>query len=426
MEISALWMARAQFTLSLNFLVLFAALATALGWLLVFMRWRSIRHLDGGWQAAYRFWARIFALTLIIALGCALPFLVELGTLWPSLLERIGNVAGPLLAASIVTFFVIKAVFLGVMLFGQKRASPLGHLFSIFMVSVGLSATVFWGLVLQSWTHTPDGATLIDGRYQVFDWVEVVFNASLGWQVLLFFSGAGLICAFLLIGVSAWQALRRPLEDGERATVVTAYWLAIVSLLILGVAIDGNERLVAQYRPAAAAAVMGYLEHPSPVSTTLSTRWLGRNADGTIRGLELPDGQSPPVELLYWLARFALVLIAAIACLLIVSAWYRKRTGPDVSNYPAWLLRWAVWSAWAAVAAWLALWNLVDVSRFPYLVWGTLLQADLATETDAFTLMLGFGAMIVCYGLLTLGFVTLLRHAARFGVVPVRKPGGRI
>ncbi|PRZ01558.1 cytochrome bd-I ubiquinol oxidase subunit 1 apoprotein [Jezberella montanilacus] len=425
MEISALWMARAQFTLSLNFLVLFAALATALGWLLFFMRWRSIRNLDGGWQPAYRFWARIFALTLIIALGCAVPFLVELGTLWPSLLERIGNVAGPLLAASIVTFFVIKAVFLGVMLFGQKRASPLGHLFSIFMVSLGLSATVFWGLVLQSWTLTPDGATLIDGRYQVFDWVEVVFNASLGWQVLLFFSGAGVISAFLLIGVSAWQALRRPLEDGERSTFMTAYWLAILSLLVLGVAVDGNERLVAQYRPAAAAAVMGYWERTSTESTKLSTRWLGRNADGTMRGLELPDGQSPPVELLYWLARCALILISGLVFLLIVLSWQRTRKGSDASNYPTWLLRTAVWSAWAGVALWFALWNIVDISRFPYLIWGTLLQADLATETDAFTLLLGLSGMIVCYGLLTLGFVSLLRHAARFGVVPVRKPGGR-
>ena len=136
MEISPLSLARTQFALSLNFHVLFAAFAMALAWVLCLFKYQSNLRPDSAWTAAYRFWVRIFALSFFVALASALPVLVEFGVLWPALMERAGNVAGPIVACGITTVFVTKSVFFGVMLFGQRRVSPSAHLASVFMVAL--------------------------------------------------------------------------------------------------------------------------------------------------------------------------------------------------------------------------------------------------------------------------------------------------
>ncbi len=448
MEISALLLARVQFALSLNFHVLFAALAMALGWILGFFRWMAWRRPDAAWMAAYRFWVRVFALAFILALASALPVLFELGTLWPALLERVGNVAGPLLAFGITTLFLVKSVFMGVMLFGQRRVSDPAHVFAVFMVALGLSGTVFWGVVLQSWTHTPEGATLIDGRYQVIDWAELILNPALGWYLALFAAGGVLTAGFLMLGITAWQARRRPLEDGERLTFRVGLGVALLGLVIQAVALDGTGRVTARYQPATAAAVAGYLESGSepdlvwfggsiktPQASTdtdvakksmSATRWLGRDSQGVLIGMDAVDeGALPPAMAVFWLARLAILSWFVMALVLLVTSGIAAVRGADPGTHPRLVLNVQFWLTFLGAAAWLTVWNLVEIGRTPYLVWGTLTQEDLLTEVGAQALSVGLVATALLYAVLLAGFVGMLFHAARYGVVPVRKPGVR-
>ncbi len=453
MEISALLLARVQFALSLNFHVLFAALALALGWVLGFFRWMAWRRPDAAWMAAYRFWVRIFALAFILALASALPVLFELGTLWPALLERVGNVAGPLLAFGVTTLFLVKSVFMGVMLFGQRRVSDPAHVFAVFAVALGLTCTIFWGVVLQSWTHVPKGATLIDGRYQVIDWAELILNPAMGWYLALFAAGGVLTTGFLMLGITAWQAGRRPLEDGERLTFRTGLGVALLGLAMQALALDGTARMTAHYQPATAAAVAGYrdsgsapdlvwfggsvttrqgpsdavqAQNPTTQKQVTATRWLGHDAQGTLIGLDAVDEEAlPPVETVFWLARLALLTWFVMAAVLLVTSGVAAVRGADPGGQPRALLRMQFWSTFLGAVAWLTVWNLVEIGRTPFLVWGTLTQEDLLTEVGAQSLWVGLVATAVLYAVLLTGFVGMLFHAARYGVVPVRKPGAR-
>src|SRR5690554_5119322 len=104
----ALWFSQAQFFMSLSFMLLFLLLEIGLAWALVFLRLRAL----GGaqrWVQAYRFWVRIFALAFIVAFASAVPVMIQFGSLWPALMERIGNVAGPLLAGAVLTIFLFKS-----------------------------------------------------------------------------------------------------------------------------------------------------------------------------------------------------------------------------------------------------------------------------------------------------------------------------
>jgi cytochrome d ubiquinol oxidase subunit I len=58
-------------------------------------------------------------------------------------------------------------------------------------------------------------------------------------------------------------------------------------------------------------------------------------------------------------------------------------------------------------------------------VWNTLRQEDVLTSAPASLLLAGLVASLVIYGGLLIGWIRMLVHAARYGVVPVRKPGVR-
>lgn len=445
MEISTLSLARVQFALSLNFHVLFAAFAMALSWALCFFKYQSFRHPDAAWTAAYRFWVRIFALAFFIALASALPVLVEFGILWPALMERAGNVAGPIIACGITTLFVTKSVFFGVMLFGQRRVSPLAHLFSVCMVSLGLTATVFWEVALQAWSHVPTGTVLVEGKLQVQDWIEVILNSALGWYFLLFATGGLMALSGLMQGLTAWQATRRPLEDHERLIYRFSLYLACGAALLQLLAMDGGGRLMARTHPVAAAAVMGYWNSESNpdmiwlglpdtqrqssdiVFSTegLAARWLGADADSKQVALDSVAAPSelPMVKTLFLFARFILFGAVFVWMQSLTTAYFLRRAGGLAEKNPSWLLRSQIWTGWVGAAIWLSVWNLTQLSQNRYFVSGMLLKDDLVTNANSYAVAGGLAISILLYLVLFAGFIQMLLHAARFGVVPVRKPG---
>jgi cytochrome d ubiquinol oxidase subunit I len=445
MEISALFLARAQFALSLNMHVLFAALAMALGWILCVFRFRAWKAPVSGWTTAYRFWVRIFALSFFLALATALPVLVEFGTLWPELIERTGNVAGPLLAFGLTTFFVTKSVFMGVVLFGQRRVSPRAHFFAVLMVALGLTFTLFWAIVLHTWAQAPVGAGLIDGRYQVYAWSEVIWTPFVFWRSLGFVAGAFLVAGLLLQCITAWQALRRPSDEGERLSFRTGVLVSACAVVLYWAAFDGNARMVARYQPAVAAAQVGIWQsaaapawvwlgspnlHKRSIDVFLASelnpqRWLGKQTNAAVIGLDRAGEILPPVVLLFWLVRGALLVGALATVLIALTLFVGLRKGFDPAGQPKWLLRVQVWGVGLGVVTWLLSWNLSDLGRSPYLVWGALLQQDALAEVAPATLAWVLAGAVATYAVMLAGFVQMLWHAARFGVVPVRKPGMR-
>jgi cytochrome d ubiquinol oxidase subunit I len=417
----------------------------ALGWILCVFRFRAWQAADSGWTAAYRFWVRIFALSFFLALATAVPVLVELGTLWPALIERTGNVAGPLLAFGLTTFFVTKSLFMGVVLFGQRRVSARAHFFAVLMVALGMTFTLFWAVVLHTWAQAPVGAALIDGRYQVYDWGEVIWTPFVMWRSLGFVAGAFLFAGLLVVCVTAWQASRRPLDEGERLSFRTGLLVSLCALVFYWIAFDANARMVARYQPAVAAAQIGYWQNSAApkwiwlgiprlearttevlwASEFSAERWLGKRMDAGFVGLDATGEALPPVVLLFWLLRAALFIGLLVSVLLVLTFFVGLRRGFEPSRQPVWLLRVQVWGAGLGALNWLLSWNLSDLGRAPYLVWGTLLQQDALAQVAPATLAWVLMGAAATYSVMLAGFIQMLRHAARFGVVPVRQPGVR-
>src|SRR5947207_1232047 len=90
----AVLLARAQFAANMSFHILFPAISIALGWMLVFFRWRWLRTHGEAWLLAYRFWTKVFALSFALGVVSGITMSFQFGTNWPGYMEHVGDIAG--------------------------------------------------------------------------------------------------------------------------------------------------------------------------------------------------------------------------------------------------------------------------------------------------------------------------------------------
>lgn len=426
-------------------MLLFLAIELGLAWVLLYFKLRALGRDPAAWTAAYRFWVRVFALAFILSFAACLPVLIQFGSLWPELMEKIGNVAGPLLAAGVLSAYVFKSCFLGAMLFGQRHLSDRTHTLVVFMVAVGVAASIFWLLVLLSWMHAPAGVQFVGDQYTVVDWLDILFNPALPWYAALFGLAAILTTAFLMIGVVAAQSLRRPVDESGRLVFKTALWLATVSIVLQGLAAAGAGHMTARYQPAKAAATAGYWMSGQPADLVLfawpdahshtnrlawlwrdgGDTWIGRDEAGALRGLDQFSGMGPPVAATFWAFRLTLL----VGLLMLLAAWLTLWRARRVRYDPGELSRWGrrllagmTFSGWLMLLAGLAH---VLLGAYPYAVNGTITVSEVAVSASWQTLLGGYFAHLVVYIALLVSFLHMLRHIVRYGVVPVARRRGR-
>lgn len=442
---STLWLAQIQFFSSLGFMLLFLVVELGLAWVLLYFKLRSLGLQRAAWTQAYRFWVRVFALAFILSFAASMPVLIQLGSLWPTLMEKIGDVAGPLLAAGILSAFIFKSCFLGAMLFGQRHMSERMHALIVFMVAFGVTLSTFWLLVLLSWMHTPVGAVLVDGSYRVEDWLAILASPALPWYAGLLAFTSALTVAFLMIGMVAGQSLRRRTDESARLVFATGLWIAAVSVVCLGVVAAGSNAMTAAFHPAKAAATAAYW-HSGPSSDMVlfawpdentgnnraawvvgdaGAAWLAKDERGELRGLDQFAGMAPPVALTFWSFRLAVLFGLFMGAAVGLTLWRGRRSGHDpCAMSPRWrrLLAVMTFSGWVLLLCGMAH---VLLGAFPYAVTGTITVSEVMGNTPFDTLMAGYVAYLAVYGTVMAGFFQMLRHIGRYGVVPVARRRGR-
>lgn len=440
----ALWISQAQFFLSLSFMLLFLLLEIGLAWALVVFRLRSLGGSDR-WRQAYRFWVRVFALAFIVAFAAAVPVMIQFGSLWPLLMERVGNVAGPMLAGAVLSVFVFKSCFVGLMLFGQRHMKERTHAAVVVAVAFGVTIAAAWPVMMFSWMRTPAGAYFSNGQYIVTDWSAVFLNPSFPWYFGLLVLTALATAGLFMMGVSALQGLWRPSGDAEKSVFAFAVRKSVLALLALCVFALCAARALAVHEPARAAAALGYWESSTVPSLTIlsvpalrgsgelwSWRWQGRGASflasdvrGVYRGLDQFSGMAPPRDATFWSLRVA--MLGTLLMLALASyAWWRMRmAGGDASALPRWLQKSLVAAAFGGWLVAFCGFAHIYLGAHPYAVAGTVTLSEVLTGTSVPALMAGGSALLLVYVLSMAGFLQLLWHNMRYGVVPVARHRGR-
>lgn len=124
---SALLAARAQFAITIGLHIVLAAFSIGLAqWLMALEAWWLWRR-QPAVLALYRYWLKVFALTVAAGTASGLVMEYQFGLNWARLSLAVGEIIGPLMLYEVLVAFFLEAGFLGVMLFGQNKVGPKLH-----------------------------------------------------------------------------------------------------------------------------------------------------------------------------------------------------------------------------------------------------------------------------------------------------------
>ncbi|MEM9254014.1 MAG: cytochrome ubiquinol oxidase subunit I [Pseudomonadota bacterium] len=427
MDLDPVLLARIQFAANISFHILFPAITIGLAWLLLFFRVRFTLTGDEAWEYAYNFWVKVFALTFALGVVSGITMSFQFGTNWPGFMERVGNIAGPLLGYEVLTAFFLEASFLGIMLFGKQRVSNRVHLLATFLVAFGTSLSAFWILALNSWMQTPAGYFIEDGEFFAHSWFEIIFNPSFAYRMTHMMLASFLTAAFLIAGISAWRV--RHGVDGPATWRVLKTGVLLAAMLIpIQIFVGDLHGLdTLEHQPAKVAAMEAVWDTEQGAPFTLigfpdeeertthlaveipyaASLILTHSVDGEVRGLNSFE-EHPPVAPVFWSFR---VMLGVGALMLLTSWWgawtYLRGRQPGGSLLAA--LSAMTFSGWVAT---LAGWYVTEIGRQPWIVYGLVTTAEVAAEHASATLAGTLLGYLGLYAFLLVSYVLTLRYMA--------------
>jgi cytochrome d ubiquinol oxidase subunit I len=435
---------RLQFTLTVTFHYLFPIITMGLALFIFYLKtvsytgWRGRSDEERErYEAAARFWAKIFAVNFAVGVVTGIPLEFQFGTNWAQFSNFAGGVIGQTLAMEGVFAFFAESVFLGIFLAGRDRVSPRTHWISALFVFAGSWLSGFFIIATNAWMQHPVAYDRVGDRAQLTSLGGLLTNDWLPWQYLHNMSGAAITGAFVLAAMGAFFLLSDRHHEFARICVrVGVIGALIFCALQIFPTGDRQAKNVFEHQPTAFAAMEGLFpsEKGAPLviignpntdkrkleSTIELPHFLSfmtsRNWTSQVRGLnDIPTNQWPnSVPLVYYAYHIMvglgtiLLLIAGLAVLLL----WRGRL------YTSRPMLWALMLAFPfTMIANIAGWATAETARQPWLVYGVLRTVDGASPassvpagTGIFTL-LGFAGLYLFLGILYL--MLLVRIIAR-------------
>ena len=421
-------LSRIQFGANISFHILFPAITIALGWVLLFFKFRYNATSDAAWMRAYFTWVKVFALSFALGVVSGVTMSFQFGTNWPGYMETVGNIAGPLLAYEVLTAFFLEAAFLGIMLFGFRRVSNRVHTFATFLVAFGTTVSAFWIIALNSWMQTPTGFEMRDGHAYPVDWWAIIFNPSMPYRLVHMLLASGLTVAFLIAGFSALRYLAGDRSDSMWKALRTGTFMAAILIPIQIFAGDQHGLNTLEHQPQKIAAMeANWNTGPNvplvlfaiPDETAKENRYeitipdgaslvLRHSADGIVPGLNDYQGNHPPVFPVFWGFRIMVgtgLLMLAVSWCAAFFLWRRRSLPRPLALL---MVPMAV-SGWVAT---LAGWYTTEIGRQPWLVTGVLKTADAVGPVAGSHVALTLAIYLVLYVFLLAAYLGVLVHLA--------------
>jgi len=431
--LDTLMLSRIQFAANISFHILFPTITIALGWFLVFFKVRFEQTGDAVWMRAYRFWVKIFALTFALGVVSGITMSFQFGTNWPGFMEKVGNIAGPLLGYEVLTAFFLEATFLGIMLFGINKVPVRVHTIACFVVAVGTTLSAFWILSLNSWMQTPVGFEMRDGIAYPTDWWAIIFNPSFPYRFTHKLIASGLTASFLIAGISSYRLLRGDDKKAPKLTLKVALVVAAVLAPLQAYVGDLHGLNTFEHQPQKVAAMEGVWEttqgtplllfaipdeeqrtnHFELAVPNLASLILTHQLDGEIKGLNEFKGEHPPVKPVF----FSFRVMVGLGLLMIAVAWFAAFKIYKNNALPNWLLRTLVAMSFSGWVATLAGWYVTEIGRQPFIVSGVLTVDQAATTIAPASVGFSLVMYLTVYAFLLVAYLHTVFLMARKAVL---------
>ncbi|MCQ0092342.1 cytochrome ubiquinol oxidase subunit I [Roseovarius sp. M141] len=441
----AVLLARLQFAFTISFHFLFPAFTIGLASYLAVLNGLWLWTQKRRYLELFRYWVKIFALAFAMGVVSGIVMSYQFGTNWSVFSDKAGPVIGAPMAYEVLSAFFLEAGFLGIMLFGRDKVGAGLHMAACAAVAFGTFFSAFWIISVNSWMQTPVGFEIdaVTGQFLPLDFWQIVFNPSFPYRLAHTVTAAYLTTAFIIGGVAAWHLLKRR-RSGDAPTPATrtmfsmAMWMAAIVAPVQIFLGDQHGLNTLEHQPVKVMAMEGHYEsHPDgaplylfgiPNDETqtldyalgipkLSSLILKHDLNAPLAGLDtVPDGDQPPVGIVFWAFRIMIALGFAMLGIGLWSLWARWRG--RLYDAP-WLHRAALAMAPSGLIAVLAGWVTTEVGRQPFTVYGLLRTVDSAAPLDAPAVGATLVAFIVIYfavfGAGTYYILRLMAHAPGAG-----------
>ena len=441
-----LLLSRLQFALTIMFHYLFPPLTIGLGVMLVVLEGLYLKTRDPQYEAATRFWTRIFALNFAMGVATGIVMEFQFGTNWATYSRYVGDVFGSALAAEGIFAFFLESGFLAVLVFGWNRVSPRMHFFATVMVCLGSIFSSIWIIVANSWQQTPAGYHLVERvingqkqvRAEITDFWAVVFNPSTMHRLIHVWIGAFILGAFFVMSVTAFYILKKRHEEIARKTFKAA--LVVGALASMAALISGHFQAnnVYRHQPDKLAAFEGHFRTGEggaplflfgiPDEKNQQVRYAVSVPGGlsflihgdtkrVVRGLDqVPRSEWPPVGLsfqTYHLMATLGILFIVLTLFALLLLWRGK----------LFRSRWLLWVfVLAVVGPYLsnqAGWAAAEVGRQPWIVYKLLKTSEALSPAVHAGHVLGSILMFgVIYSMLFAVWIYVLHQKIRQGPIP--------
>ncbi len=388
-------LSRLQFAGTIMFHYLFPPLSIGLGLQLFLCELAYNRTKDPAWEAAARFWTRVFAVNFGMGVATGIVMEFEFGTNWAAYSRFVGDVFGSALAAEGIFAFFLESGFLAVLVFGWDRVSPKMHLFSTAMVFLGSMFSAVWIVVANSWQQTPAGYHIVwrdvqgqsEPRAEITDFWQMVFNPSSVDRLTHTLLGALVLGAFFVASVSAYYLYCGRHQDIARRCLRIALPTAWLFTLLSALSGHDSAQKLVETQPAKLAAMEAHFhtsEEPTglyvfgwpdaeqqtvrggvQIPRMLSWMVYG-DLDTPVPGLDqIPVTDRPPVWLPFQMFHLMVGLGTVLLGIATAGCWYWWRGGLESKRWLLWLL---MLSPVLAMTANQAGWITAEVGRQPWIV----------------------------------------------------------
>src|SRR5512136_244716 len=247
----ALFWHRLQFGFTITYHYLFPQLTMGLALLIVIFKWKALRTDDPAWEAAARFWVRIFGLSFAFGVVTGIPLEFQFGTNWAKFSNFAGGVIGQTLAMEGMFAFFLESSFLGILLYGEGRFSRRTQWFASLMLFLGSWLSGYFILATNAWMQHPVAYTIApDGRLFVDSLSGLLTNPWLLWQYTHNMTAAVVTASFVMGALGAFYLLSGANLAYARTFVRTGVVVGtIASVLMIFPTGHGNARQVFEQQP---------------------------------------------------------------------------------------------------------------------------------------------------------------------------------
>lgn len=447
-------LSRIQFAVTVAYHFIFVPLSIGLGLITAIFATKYYRSRAEKDSAAMHFWVRIFTATFAIGVATGITMEFSFGTNWADYSRFVGDIFGAPLAAEALFAFFLESVFLGVLLFGEKKVSPKFYMVSAWLVWAGSCLSALWILIANSWMQTPAGAELAsDGSKAVItDFLAAAFNPSILPRYTHVIVALLILGAFVSMAVGAWYLLKGKHSDFAMKTVRIGAVVGIVASCAMIVTAHASAVEVSEEQPTKLAMMEGMYNDEVPPLYAFG--WVDEESQQVITPFAIPGGTSflatgtwdteyaglnslvetekygemnvadMPVNLVFQSYHLMVAMYGLIMLTAILAIAFSMRGGRIVTM--RWLQKLLVVSPLFPFIAIQVGWITAEVGRQPWVVYPSTSGPDgvslltnnaISQAISAPELLLTLALFAVVYVFLFIGWVRVISHFIKRGPV---------